>query len=160
MSEITFEQWTEYQAEKAEHERQEMARFFDEFWRPIVCNPDGCINQDKLNAELWDYYTFMGTAAKVYDGITGGRVSKINTLPEAILAENEDHLQRCVREALEAQVEQARGLIDSAMEMMGEGCASCNACPVGGPYDPHCPFGGWLEARSGFLQALREGGEG
>lgn len=111
MSEITHEQWTEYQAEKAEHERQEMARFFDEFWRPIVCNQDGTINQDKLNAELWDYYTFMGTAAKVYDGITGGRVSKINTLPEAILAENEDHLQRCIQEAVEEETEDLRSRI-------------------------------------------------
>lgn len=169
MSEITQEQWLEHQAEKAEHERQETARFFDEFWRPIVCNQDGTIDQDKLNAELWDYYTFMGSAAEVYCEITGNQISKINTLPQAIIAVHEDHVQECIREAVEEETEDLRSRIATLESQLEQARTALEEAAVTMTHARTFIFSrlkmhptgiALYDEATAALQALREGGEG
>jgi hypothetical protein len=63
-----------------------------EFWRPIICNEDGSINLEQLKLELCDAANFMGFAASVYDHATGGRCTKVNTLPSVVKALIDDHI--------------------------------------------------------------------
>lgn len=61
------------------------------FWRPIVCNPDGSLNAEAVKKELHDFYVVMGIVPKVYDHVTGGRISKIMTDPDAVISEADAH---------------------------------------------------------------------
>jgi hypothetical protein len=63
---------------KKESFRRESA----EFWLKDVY-PDG-ITAEKIENELLDYYVILENVSKVYDHITGGIISKQNTLAEEV----------------------------------------------------------------------------
>lgn len=76
---LTLEQW------------REIEEVWKRFWLPVLADDRGTkrdlINVERLKRELFDYHTFMHEVAKVYDEITCGRVSKVNTLADAVLGE-------------------------------------------------------------------------
>ncbi|MFG1857558.1 hypothetical protein ACGFJT_37390 [Actinomadura geliboluensis] len=51
----------------------------DDFWKQIVERPDGTLDLDQVKRELHDYHQLLQKIPKVYDEITGGRISKPNT---------------------------------------------------------------------------------
>lgn len=59
---------------------------YDEFWKEIVENPDGTLNLDQIKRELHDYAKIMDEASKVYDDVTGSRISKPNASASAVIA--------------------------------------------------------------------------
>jgi hypothetical protein len=61
------------------------------FWKPRVTNDDGTIDMEKLKRELFDFSTLMESAAEVYEHVTGGAVSKVNTLPEVVCSLADEH---------------------------------------------------------------------
>lgn len=63
---------------------------YNSLFKDIVENPDGSLNKDQVMRELGDYARFMETAAIVYEHVTGGAISKINTLAECIVAAHDD----------------------------------------------------------------------
>lgn len=63
----------------------EVQEEWDTFWAPIVA-PNGRLDRHKVALELADYSMVMAGAAKVYYEITGGRISKPNTEPSAVLS--------------------------------------------------------------------------
>jgi hypothetical protein len=80
------------------------AQAASEFWSGIVY-PEGA-TAEQVQAELTDYRTFMHEAAIVYDHITRGRISKVNTLASAVISEADemfqDDLQQAIRDEIEA----------------------------------------------------------
>lgn len=63
---------------------------WDKFWAFLVTN-DGEIDMEKLKNELFDFYQVLGYVPRVYDHVTGGRVSKILTKPEVVCALADEH---------------------------------------------------------------------
>ncbi len=60
---------------------------FNDFWKEIVCNADGSLNINNVKQELHDYLQVMNQVCIVYDHVTGGRISKQNTMAFEVTAE-------------------------------------------------------------------------
>jgi hypothetical protein len=71
-----------------------------EFWRGIY--PDGMEMQDVLD-ELLDLETVAKNVSLVYDHVTGGKVSKPNTLAAEVIAMADGHINDLIDEALEEE---------------------------------------------------------
>lgn len=65
---------------------REVNRIFKEFWEDIVMK-DGKLDIDQVKRELHDYHFMLESVPKVYMEITGGRISKPNTSPSAVIDE-------------------------------------------------------------------------
>ena len=74
---------------------KEINENYDNFWKEIVENPDGTLNLEQIKKELCDYSNIMDIVSKVYDHITGGRISNILTLPYEVIREADDHYSNC-----------------------------------------------------------------
>lgn len=80
---------------------------FEDYWRDLVCRPDGSLDEDKVKRELHDFRGLMERTAKVYEHVTGGRVSKLNTLASEVIAIADD---LATEEAEEQREAIAKGL--------------------------------------------------
>lgn len=78
----------------------EVEQVFNEFWASIVM-PDGEWDLEQVKKELYDYRVFMQTASEVYDHITCGAISKINTKADVIISVADDLVNELIRDALE-----------------------------------------------------------
>ena len=58
---------------------------YDEFWREVVERPDGTLNADQVKRELHDYRMLLRQVPEVYDSVTGGQVSKPDTLSHHVI---------------------------------------------------------------------------
>ena len=81
--------------EKFAQEAQTYEEVYEEFWRDIIELPGGNLNLDQIKRELRDYSVFMGFAARVYNHVTGGKISKINTLPDVVITEADAYYHEC-----------------------------------------------------------------
>lgn len=63
----------------------EVEETFEEFWRDIVTNADGTLDVDQVKRELHDYRTLLREVPRVYQRVTGGRISKPNTHADAVI---------------------------------------------------------------------------
>lgn len=63
---------------------------YEDFWKKI-CQPNGELDMDAVKRELHDYHTLLENVPKVYDHVTGGRVSKPNTDPAVVMSEADQH---------------------------------------------------------------------
>jgi hypothetical protein len=61
-------------------------KVWNDFWAPIVA-PNGVLDLEKVKRELSDFSMVMHEVAIVYDELTGGRISKINTHARHVIAE-------------------------------------------------------------------------
>jgi hypothetical protein len=59
---------------------------FEHFWKGLVCDKRGRLLKKQVMRELHDYSLLMDAASKVYDEVTGGKVSKPNTRASAVIA--------------------------------------------------------------------------
>jgi hypothetical protein len=69
------------------------------FWKDICENADGTLNIEQIKKELADYKVCLDEVSKVYDDITGGRLSKPLYKAETVLAEyyaklSEDYISK------------------------------------------------------------------
>jgi hypothetical protein len=64
---------------------QNVEKCWEEFWRPIVTNPDGSLSLDAIKRELFDFRVVMEEVSKVYYELTAGQISKPNTDAEWVL---------------------------------------------------------------------------
>lgn len=76
---------------------------FDQHWRDIIM-PDGEWDLEQVKKELYDYTQFMEETSKVYDHITMGRFSKVNTSAEVIIEDVDNAINEFIREAIEESV--------------------------------------------------------
>lgn len=65
---------------------------WEDFWKEIVCNPDGTINMDQLKRELSDHLMMQDHLGKIICHVTADRVSKITTLPEVVCQVADDRI--------------------------------------------------------------------
>ena len=81
--------------------QEEIDKVFNEFWVPIIFDLDnGRLNLEQLKKELFDYSILMDNVPKVYMEITRGRISKPNTLADAVIGEYNNHVQELIDEAI------------------------------------------------------------
>lgn len=60
---------------------------FDEFWKEIVCLPDGTPDLGQIKRELHDFLLMITEVPKVYNWITGGRISKPLTTSDVVIVD-------------------------------------------------------------------------
>jgi len=72
-------------------EIQPWVTLWEEFWKEICVNPDGSLNLDAIQRELYDYSMIMREASMVYGYVTGGKVSKPNTCADVVISMAEDY---------------------------------------------------------------------
>lgn len=71
---------------------------FDEFWRDIVCNSDGSLNVEQVKKELHDYRFMIRNTSEAFDEVTGGQISKPNTLAFEVASVVEERIQERAEE--------------------------------------------------------------
>ncbi len=85
--------------ERDELRYQQWLRFCD------VIRADGTFNQEQALLELSDYEQFLGQCGQVYEHVTGGRITKQNTLAFEVIAEHDAvcsaDTKRDIREAID-----------------------------------------------------------
>jgi len=62
---------------------EEVEKVYEDFWRDIL-EKDGILDMQQLKKELFDFWQVMQNVPKVYDHVTGGKVSKILTDPKVV----------------------------------------------------------------------------
>jgi hypothetical protein len=93
------------------HEPQE-ADYMDTYrdnWKEIVEWPDGTLNLDQVARELHDYWGLMRRVAEVYGNVTGGRISKPNTLASAVITLADERINEAEREVIEDLIKGMEG---------------------------------------------------
>lgn len=115
---------------------------------------DGAPTAADVGNELADYAMILDNVGKVYCHVTGGRISKANTLASAVIAVADDYFTELVEEAvkdtaeasLTAAQERAEGFIRSAF------IAGCEAVQANYRPDPDPEFG---EAADDYVASVR-----
>ncbi len=67
---------------------------YEEHWKDF-CEKEGVPDMDAIKRELHDYWIVMGEVSKVYDHITGGKLSKPNTRAESVIDAAEESYAKC-----------------------------------------------------------------
>jgi len=70
---------------------------FEQFWKPIVCHPDGSLNIEQLKKELADYSFILGEVPKVYLAVTGDALSKPNYHAAGVISCTESHFSEMAK---------------------------------------------------------------
>ncbi|MBD2504896.1 hypothetical protein [Anabaena azotica] len=69
----------------SEELQQKVDKEFDNFWRDIVCDENGCLDLEKVKRELYDYSLAMQYVSEVYCELTNGHISKIHADPQIVI---------------------------------------------------------------------------
>ena len=83
---------------------KEVEKDWKKFWKDIVIK-NGKLDLDQIKCELYDFHEMMREVSKVYDVITGGMISKPNTMADAVIGVYEDRLRDLIKEAIEDELE-------------------------------------------------------
>ncbi len=84
---------------------KEIEENFQKFWADIIILPDGSVNLEQVKRELFDYSMVMREASKVYEELTGGRISKTNTFASEVLSIVNERTEEMIREAIIEELE-------------------------------------------------------
>jgi hypothetical protein len=84
-------------------EPEDYLETFESFWKPLVCNEDGSLNEDSVKRELHDFRYLMRNASAVYEAVTGGQISDPSVMPKDVLREANKHMQREIADQIEDQ---------------------------------------------------------
>lgn len=71
---------------------------YTDFWKGIVEHADGSLNRDQMMRELHDFHALLDEVPKVYDEVTGGRISKPNTAAHHVIGEANERSEEDRRE--------------------------------------------------------------
>lgn len=80
------DEWGVASFELVEDASPDYIKAYRQCWQQIVLDGDGEIDGDKLARELADYGDLLQAVSYVYDELTGGRISKPNTVPNLVIA--------------------------------------------------------------------------
>lgn len=83
------------------------------WWRDIIYNSDGSLNEEAILAELYDFRMVIREVPVVYDAITGGRMSKPNYFARDVLQQHESYLEELITDARREAVEEALAMIEA-----------------------------------------------
>lgn len=84
-------------------------RTWRDHWAPLLCDDAGAVDLEKVKRELYDYAQVLDQVPTVYTHITGGRISKPNTLAVIVTTEADDLAAR-EREEREQKNDEAQRL--------------------------------------------------
>lgn len=84
---------------------QDYQQTYADFWAPLVEQPDGQLDRDKVQRELHDYHHVMVQVSRVYSEISN--FSKPNTAAVHVIQAVEDRIDLCCRERAIEELEQA-----------------------------------------------------
>lgn len=105
---------------------------WSEFWEPIVA-PKGIVDLELIKLELSDYRMMLNFVPRVYDHVTGGRISKPNTDPDVVCSVADDYRNDLINSDEE---EDARRLAKAVLAAHGDiglfDEAYGIACEIGG----------------------------
>lgn len=73
---------------------------YNDFWKDLVEDDNGSLNRDKVMRELADYHNVMQQVSLVYDDITGGRISKPNTMAFEVIGVAQERIDEIVNEEI------------------------------------------------------------
>jgi hypothetical protein len=127
-------------------------QLYREFWKDIVERPDGTLDLEKVKGELYDYHMLLENSAEVYAHVTGGMVSKQNTLPGVVCDLADDDVEKHVEEVLgelrdelmpiiQDLKEEAKNVIPTKCKFSVEkkcACANCRLDDLNTVLDDHC----------------------
>lgn len=94
-----------------EHEdnmEKEVNRVYNEFWKDILEDSNGELDIEQLKKELHDYHSLLDEVPRVYMYVTGGRISKPNTVADEVISEYFNLVETEINEALEEQKKEFR----------------------------------------------------
>ena len=74
------------------NKEQQIEQVYQDFWKPLI-EKDGVLDIAQMKRELFDFWQVMQSVPKVYDHVTGGKVSKILTDPDVVIALADDNYQ-------------------------------------------------------------------
>lgn len=74
---------------------------YESFWKPLISNADDSLNEDQIARELADYRDLMRNVSEVYCAVTGERIGKVNTLPEAVIQVANERVDDLIGEAID-----------------------------------------------------------
>jgi hypothetical protein len=94
-------------------EIDEVEKVYQEFWAELL-SLNGVLSMALVKKELFDYYNFLDETAKVYDHVTGGRISKPNTLAVAVNGEADARVDELIAEALD---DEAQSIYELCLEI-------------------------------------------
>lgn len=77
---------------KMKNKEQQIEQVYQDFWKPLI-EKDGVLDIAQMKRELFDFWQVMQSVPKVYDHVTGGKVSKILTDPDVVIALADDNYQ-------------------------------------------------------------------
>lgn len=84
---------------------EDYQRTYADFWAPLVEQPDGQLDRDKVMRELHDYHHVMDQVTQVYSEISG--FSKPNTAAVHVIQAVEDRVERGCKESAAEELERA-----------------------------------------------------
>lgn len=92
---------------------------YQNFWKDIV-EKDGVVDMEAVKNELYDCHTMIQEVPKVYCDLTGGRVSKPNTMAFEVIREAEAHFRRCEKSVALEDIEDMAKYAKTVEELMEE----------------------------------------
>jgi hypothetical protein len=93
---------------------------FDEFWKPLVTDGNGCFIPEAVKNELADYYFIMDQVPKVYSHVTGGNLSYPNYYADSVIEEADRYVDNTVQFYIQDLYEtiQDCSSLDEALEII------------------------------------------
>lgn len=86
---------------------------WEDFWKEIVCNPDGSINVEQVKKELSDFSFVIEQVPKVYCHITDSLLSKVMYTADTVIRVADDRYNKVLQEELKEAAEDADTLPDN-----------------------------------------------
>jgi hypothetical protein len=83
----------------------QVQKTWDDFWKEIVCSPDGTINIDQVKKELSDFSFLLEQIPAVYMHITGGKMSKVMYRAEDVIKLADNYFNEQLEEAVKDELE-------------------------------------------------------
>ncbi len=84
---------------------RKVEKVWQDFWMPLVA-PDGRVDMEQIKKELYDFRQIMKEVSRVYEYVTGGAISKINTKAEEVIIIYKERTQSLVNEMVKEAIEE------------------------------------------------------
>lgn len=76
-----------------------------EFWKPLVTNEDGTLNEEAVRVELSDFSMLLRYYSVILCEVTGNHISIPTTHPSNVVARFHDYMSERIEEAVKDEIE-------------------------------------------------------
>jgi len=85
--------------------QEDYEKSFQTYWKNLVCNDDGSLNEDQIKRELHDYLFMLNEVPKVYSEVSGGMLSYPNYYANTVIGEFNNFVDNLCEDAVEDELE-------------------------------------------------------